>query len=895
MNTDNFFSTIALASSTQNNQSPQVNNLQAQLFTITDAVRQSINQGLNLDRSTMISMLNMAVSEILLLINMPFFISRTNIIVTGANFERTKELLSTVLLDTSSIDLNVFKSANLPIAIYHSDSNDNALIYNFADNVVSVDFEKFNEFLSLQQNECQNSSANQDLPEADKISPKNLAKFCAISSKFKPNLTNLCFIFVPASNIVTEIQFLINLCSYALNFSNSAKKLAFLKNAELTVKHVSSDDANVVRLSSPDYSVVKVSSQVNPNLTIEQLHPSVLTNWLEEVSVVNFNMNLKLYVQTIFFHLLSSTSRDLNQNREYVENLNAFLLENQDLEQDQNQKYVLDDFLYKAQETMGKLETANGNQEQELKTILGDVFDLAQQLHGLDSNIDVNVLPNNSKFKLLCRDALHCLLASKRFDDARRIIDYRNQLKCMDYVTDNLYLRYAQGEKIYETDLMDQSELSRLGYHKALLELLDFDEMSIIDQGALALDIPESERSGIIWYKIGCYHMYPTLDITNAEDAIQAFNHAMELGYKDDQLIERLAQAYYHMRYLIDEKKLLRKLAQLANMLEPSAAFTYGKLLYEEQEKKFGLNYIKLAAALEYIPAIQFYADVLWSDLEEVTYTRSDGLLKKAKQALMLYKYLESKEEDEFPMQIGHTLFLLDNYGEAIPYLKATYSSLASYDLGIIYFKGGKGAPKDLDKAQEYLESTNISTKYSEQALKTINDEQERKREQEEDEDSYSSDKDYSSSSSSYSYSSGGCFITTATCDSEGKPDNCEELTLFRNFRDQILLRSDNGRKLISEYYRIAPTIVSCIKKEPNHKEIFEEIYSKYIKPGYQLLQAKQYDKTCLMYIDCVKDLAHRYNIEIHDPNVIEADLCTKEEILDNLNENLKLKATTLK
>lgn len=748
MNTDNFFSIIALASSTKNNQSPQVNNLQAQLFTITDAVRQSINQGLNLDRSAMISMLNMAASETLLLINMPFFISRTNIIVTGANFERTKELLSTVLLDTSSIDLNVFKSANLPIAIYHSDSNDNALIYNFADNVVSVDFEKFNEFLSLQQNECQNCSANQDLPEADKISPKNLAKFCAISSKFKPNLTNLCFIFVPASNIVTEIQFLINLCSYALNFSNSAKKLAFLKNAELTVKHVSSDDANVVRLSSPDYSVVKVSSQVNPNLTIEQLHPSVLTNWLEEVSVVNFNMNLKLYVQTIFFHLLSSTSRDLNQNREYVENLNAFLLENQDLEQDQNN--VLDDFLHKAQETMGKLETANGNQEQELKTILGDVFDLAQQLHGLDSNIDVNVLPNNSKFKLLCRDALHCLLASKRFDDARRIIDYRNQLKCMDYVTDNLYLRYAQGEKIHKTDLMNHYELSRLGYHKAQLELLDFDEVSIIDQGVLALDIPESDRSGIIWYKVGCYYMNPQLDLKNAEDAIQAFNHAMALGYKNNQVIEQMAQVYYYMRYMTDDPKILRKLAQLANMLEPSAAFTYGQILYEEQNNKFGLNYIKLAAALKHRPAIKFYADFLWSDLKEVTYTGSYSLLKKAKQALMIYKYLESKEEGEFPLQIGHTLFLLDNYGKAIPYLKATSKNLASYDLGIIYYEGGKGASRDWAQAKEYLEITTISTKYSKKALKKINDEQERKRQQEEDEDSYSSDKDYTEVRSTY-------------------------------------------------------------------------------------------------------------------------------------------------
>ena len=33
----------------------------------------------------------------------------------------------------------------------------------------------------------------------------------------------------------------------------------------------------------------------------------------------------------------------------------------------------------------------------------------------------------------------------------------------------------------------------------------------------------------------------------------------------------------------------------------------------------------------------------------------------------------------------------------------------------------------------------------------------------------------------------GLCFITTAVCEEEGKPDDCEELTAFRAFRDGYL------------------------------------------------------------------------------------------------------------
>ena len=57
----------------------------------------------------------------------------------------------------------------------------------------------------------------------------------------------------------------------------------------------------------------------------------------------------------------------------------------------------------------------------------------------------------------------------------------------------------------------------------------------------------------------------------------------------------------------------------------------------------------------------------------------------------------------------------------------------------------------------------------------------------------------------------GLCFITTAVCQELGKPDDCEELTAFRAFRDGYLRSQPDGEALIREYYNIAPGIVTCI------------------------------------------------------------------------------------
>lgn len=72
----------------------------------------------------------------------------------------------------------------------------------------------------------------------------------------------------------------------------------------------------------------------------------------------------------------------------------------------------------------------------------------------------------------------------------------------------------------------------------------------------------------------------------------------------------------------------------------------------------------------------------------------------------------------------------------------------------------------------------------------------------------------------------GLCFITTAGVEAAGLPDNCTESESMRYLRDEYLAKSDGGKRMIQEYYEIAPSIVEKIKRGDNSKEVFGDIFN---------------------------------------------------------------------
>lgn len=103
------------------------------------------------------------------------------------------------------------------------------------------------------------------------------------------------------------------------------------------------------------------------------------------------------------------------------------------------------------------------------------------------------------------------------------------------------------------------------------------------------------------------------------------------------------------------------------------------------------------------------------------------------------------------------------------------------------------------------------------------------------------------------------CFITTAVCITLGKPDDCEELSTMRMFRDTWLRNQPDGPALIDDYYAAAPQIVAAINRTEDRKSIFEAIYKDYILPCVENAKEKNYLASKQIYIQMVNSLKAQY------------------------------------
>lgn len=103
------------------------------------------------------------------------------------------------------------------------------------------------------------------------------------------------------------------------------------------------------------------------------------------------------------------------------------------------------------------------------------------------------------------------------------------------------------------------------------------------------------------------------------------------------------------------------------------------------------------------------------------------------------------------------------------------------------------------------------------------------------------------------------CYITTAVCESQGKADDCYELTLLRNYRDEYLLSTPEGEALVKEYYNIAPTIVNRIAHSETPGKIYEEIWQNYLLPCVNLIEEGKPEVCRKQYMAMVYELKGRY------------------------------------
>lgn len=103
------------------------------------------------------------------------------------------------------------------------------------------------------------------------------------------------------------------------------------------------------------------------------------------------------------------------------------------------------------------------------------------------------------------------------------------------------------------------------------------------------------------------------------------------------------------------------------------------------------------------------------------------------------------------------------------------------------------------------------------------------------------------------------CYITTAVCESLGKGPDCYELSVLKRYRDEQLESTEEGRRLVEEYYDIAPTIVKRMEKRPDRERIYRDLYRDYLVPCIHEIENQEYEACQNRYQEMVLELKRQY------------------------------------
>lgn len=101
------------------------------------------------------------------------------------------------------------------------------------------------------------------------------------------------------------------------------------------------------------------------------------------------------------------------------------------------------------------------------------------------------------------------------------------------------------------------------------------------------------------------------------------------------------------------------------------------------------------------------------------------------------------------------------------------------------------------------------------------------------------------------------CYITTAICEKDGLPDDCEILQTFRAFRDGYVAAHPSGPDLVREYYADAPDMLRLLDADVARNQVLEQLRDDYLMPAYHCIKRGENAAALAIYITMVASLKH--------------------------------------
>ena len=99
-----------------------------------------------------------------------------------------------------------------------------------------------------------------------------------------------------------------------------------------------------------------------------------------------------------------------------------------------------------------------------------------------------------------------------------------------------------------------------------------------------------------------------------------------------------------------------------------------------------------------------------------------------------------------------------------------------------------------------------------------------------------------------------GCYLTTVACLHQGLADDCFELETLRTFRDEVLMKTEEGRCLVQRYYEVAPALSTMIHESSELDEMWI-----CIKACVSAISRQQESEAIRIYCEMTKALTKKY------------------------------------
>ena len=115
-------------------------------------------------------------------------------------------------------------------------------------------------------------------------------------------------------------------------------------------------------------------------------------------------------------------------------------------------------------------------------------------------------------------------------------------------------------------------------------------------------------------------------------------------------------------------------------------------------------------------------------------------------------------------------------------------------------------------------------------------------------------------------YQQSGCYITTIICKILGYDDNCEMLTILRQFRENVLKCNINYIPLLQQYDITGPMISYEINNLEDKYEFAEMIKDNFLDPCISAIKEGYAEEAVRIYENMVEMLCETFYITIAKP-----------------------------